>query len=117
MREIKFRAWDGKRYTTDFFITSEGTVFKPHYDRNAEIVSDFTIEQFTGLHDKNGKEIYEGDIISGGILAEPCEVMFQESCGRFIAFGVHYKVLAHKFDQFEVIGNIHENPELLEVTK
>ena len=47
MREIKFRAWDGKCYTTDFFITSEGTVFKPHYDRDAEIVSDFTIEQFT----------------------------------------------------------------------
>ena len=67
-----------------------------------------TIGQFTGLHDKNGKEIYEGDIISGGLLSEPCEVMYQESCGRYIAFGMHYKVLAHKFDQFEVMGNIHE---------
>ena len=61
-----------------------------------------------------GKEIYEGDIISGGLLSEPCEVMYQEECGRFIAFGEHYKVFAHKFNQFKVIGNIHENHDLLE---
>ena len=115
MREIKFRAWDGKRYTIDFFITSEGTVFKPHYDRNAEIVSDFTIEQFTGLHDKNGKEIYEGDIDEArGIcvwIEEDCRWAFQE-----VETGHQHGLFAITGD-FNIIGNIHENPELLEVAK
>jgi len=110
MREIKFRQWSSDRF--HYWGRNPDSFTGPLSNR-----LDIPSEQFTGLYDENGKEIYEGDIISGGILAEPCEVMFQESCGRFIAFGVHYKVLAHKFDQFEVIGNIHENPELLEVTK
>ena len=118
MREIKFRAWDGKRYTTDFFITSEGTVFKPHYDRDAEIVSGFTIEQFTGLHDKNGKEIYEGDLIKYGSDA-PLEVIYRESCFCYNQKSRYISRLQifDNINKIEVIGNIHENPELLEVAK
>jgi hypothetical protein len=109
MREIKFRAWDGKRYTTDFFITSEGTVFKPHYDRDAEIVSGFTIEQFTGLHDKNDKEIYEGDIVVTDYGTGPVEYSgagFSVDCDSISEYW-------ETSQSIEVIGNIHENPELL----
>ena len=117
MREIKFRAWDGKRYTTDFFITSEGTVFKPHYDRDAEIVSGFTIEQFTGLHDKNGKEIYEGDILQND--ARGHALVVYRYGGFFVElfdceeFGTTCVPLNEAILFAELIGNIHENPELL----
>ena len=124
MREIKFRAWDGKRYTTDFFITSEGTVFKPHYDRDAEIVSGFTIEQFTGLHDKKNREIYHGDICKIKFDVEKVEdYVFATSSKKEIESGekiflvespLFNNQLELNCDDIEVIGNIHENPELLE---
>lgn len=107
-RPIKFRAWNESRKECTY---SEMFDHLSVFFALCEQVC--ILDQFTGLRDKNSKEIYEGDMISGGLLSEPCEVMYQESCGRFIAFGEHYKVLANKFDQFEVIGNIHENQELL----
>ena len=64
-----------------------------------------TIGQFTGFYDKNKKEIYEGDIIKG--LCRNWVVFFQEGLfktkvGQYLLEG-----------EFEIIGNIHENPELL----
>ena len=123
MREIKFRAWDGKRYTTDFFITSEGTVFKPHYDRAAEIVSGFTIEQFTGLHDKNGKEIYQNDICKIKFdVNKVDDHIYNSLTKKEIETGERvFLVESPMFnnqpelnaDVIDIIGNIHEHPELL----
>jgi hypothetical protein len=81
---------------------------KPHYfwewwyERDSETQS--TLEQFTGLLDKNGKEIYEGDITENGIIEF-----------RVGAFRVGSHPLEENSLDLGVIGNIHENPELLKV--
>ena len=84
-------------------------------------VQDFSIGQFTGLLDKNGKEIYEGDIVKCDRFVY--EVVFEEK--RFASYGLHRKedMFMHYFgeamesQQCEVIGNIHDNPELIEKGK
>lgn len=79
-----------------------------------------TVGQYTGLTDKNGKRIFEGDIVySDDLYAEPLLVIFNENCGEFQAlfndgysegFLERYTLIYH----LKVIGNIHDSPELLE---
>lgn len=113
-REFKFRIWDDNRkrfvpLNTDadeyFEIISDGSI--KYVQRKLDRYHNYTIQQYTGSKDRNGKEIYEGDIIrlfSGRIyvvefIEENDEV---ESSGyMFSAFGC------------EILGNIFENPELL----
>jgi uncharacterized phage protein (TIGR01671 family) len=120
MREIKFRAWDTKNkkmgQPTDFrtpggaiaLYNSVGTYpdtdFPPHWPKPSELV----FLQFTGLQDKNGKEIYEGDVIwvRGGTRHE---VRF--TAGRFECS--HWDLGGRKAADIKIIGNIYENPELL----
>lgn len=122
MREIKFRAWDGDRMQNVLTLgLYEGFVDtnKLHSD-----IEDFKLMQYTGLKDKNGREIYEGDIISwkervfllgtdlDETVTERLPVEFEEGC--FMAASQFLFALNHKV---EVIGNIYENPELLEASK
>lgn len=108
-REIKFRAWDGfKMYEPCVWMGKE---YQPGRDSFIET----HLMQFTGLKDKNGKEIYEGDIVSDG-FEKAIITWFKDEC-QFLAFNKHElsgfndpQVLG---EWAEVIGNIYENPELL----
>lgn len=106
MRVIKFRAWSSatEKISDWDFIHSVGNLHKLITLKHIEVM------QFTGLTDKNGKEIYEGDIISTpkGI----CQVTFELGC--FYAITVsRYRLGGWVADCIEVIGNIHEHPELI----
>lgn len=128
MREIKFRAWDKDWHKFEYFEIGENEdrygVFRVAANKFGSVV-----EQYTGLKDKNGKEIYEGDIVEQFV----CGVInFKgKKCGRNTiwqvrwnekecCFELHYlrgslfgDSMMSDGDEYEVIGNIHENPELL----
>ena len=120
MREIKFRAWDGKKmhYQVRFGGVKDGIPLSPSvWDEKIgwTILSGdpvLEIMQFTGLYDKNSKEIYEGDIVE-------CFV----NGNSYVSFkgGVYGLIYDYSFIPFsdihgemKVIGNIYENHELLE---
>lgn len=120
MREILFR---GKRANSRGW--AEGLLFH-HCEKSSSIWSDEldravwvdpeTVGQFTGLTDKNGNRIFEGDIVRWPGLKEVGIVQYGEfncSCCDGV-FGWHFgteDIRCH--DSYEVIGNIHDNPELL----
>jgi hypothetical protein len=109
MREIKFRAWDGKRILDDFYVSCRSG--------KAEVrgeVFDWTLMQYTGLKDKkNGKEIYEGDIVKQG--EEVYWVAWKFNRWVYAGRGETNNVQAegNLDDDCKVIGNIYESPNLL----
>lgn len=77
-----------------------------------EVISE-TVGEYTGLKDKHGKMIFEGDIVLLKSDEEPYQVAFNECCFQVYGHSVCY-VMDNFYDHdIEVIGNIHDNPELL----
>lgn len=136
-REIKFQVWDHDKqqmWTWDDIDAAdqEGVLcFLSMLEQDQ-----FIPRQFTGLHDKNGKEIYEGDIVKNHRRAstfgeELLQVIWQEAVidtakdgvrwtsekpgFRLIRIGRGMTTVYVSDEDLEVIGNIYENPELLEV--
>lgn len=112
MRELKFRAYDSAtgKVSEPFDVKeSWGDYLIDFEDYSTDGALDSIIwEQFTGLLDRNGKEIYEGDIV------KTCSIGTWAVEGRRGCFFVGKYALYGYNDYGEVIGNIHENPELLE---
>ena len=131
MREILFRGktYDGKWKQEQTWVY--GDLLQDGYDYDVAIwneryksvdeVIPETVGQYTGLTDKNGKKIFEGDIVAGALLEieRPVNSVVTFHNG---SFGVlkHRKTKEHFFRfesmfnvRYEVIGNIHDNPELL----
>lgn len=124
MRELKFRAWDKNnkryRYKHSFILSDTGKVIE--YDNGERLYMPYIVEQYTGLKDRNGEEIYEGDVLGGDWLE--CYIAWCNKCKQFQMFtvfgcmacsgDVHWYEVVEDDGKLEVIGNIHENPELLE---
>ena len=110
MREIKFRAWnDIDKIMVDLQkITPFATELKGLFIPEAGVKEGhLIIEQFTGLQDKNGKEVFEGDRVRVNAVIGIVE--FKDGC-----FDVLEKWIGCFKGDIEIIGNIHENPELME---
>jgi len=119
MREIKFRAWDKKLkvWTTPYYfndVKDKIQIFNLFDDSKRNRIE---VMQFTGLKDKNGKEIFEGDILkypSGIIEVKWIGVGMYNICILMDnASKKQQEYLIKEFKECEVIGNKFENPDLL----
>jgi len=118
-REIKFRAWDKNSGMFDCEIISLGTGYETWRDFEDGSPSSDILMQYTGLKDKNGKEIYEGDIViekKYNIHKGFCEVFWNVDRFDLTNYnnGDYYHGYEVNWTEVEVIGNIYENKELLE---
>jgi uncharacterized phage protein (TIGR01671 family) len=137
MREILFRGKTASgEWVEGFFMTNSGgeTFIQPKDAYMPKDVDRETVGQFTGLLDKNGKKIFEGDVINTetGFVGNIFEVVFDEVQASFKtklledAQSADYRKLKgelrvfnyfhriERLDVIEVIGNIHDSPELME---
>ena len=123
MREIKFRAWDKKKkemrtVTSLNFYDEYMWVDETPMTGERLPIEGTPLMQYTGLKDKNGKEIYEGDVLKTEqptnnrylVVYDDKEASFRRKLGKDNWY-------FHKNHKYEVIGNIYENPELIKTNK
>jgi hypothetical protein len=124
MRDIKFRAWDKKEkgmrtvtlLNTAYMGTEYQTIYFNHLGGSYRHLPEVELMQFTGLKDKNGKEIYEGDVLSydddkGVVTYVNCEFALKLTKHETVQRGLLSDYVYHPL---AIIGNIYENAELME---
>lgn len=125
MREIKFRMWHKnikQMYDVGLINLQQGLIFIKNYlvyTQSSFAIEEVELMQYTGLKDKNGKEIYEGDIvkIDCPTMKMTGEIKYSEMSAMFYIYDVIEDIeetLWYQKEEYEVIGNIYKNPELLE---
>lgn len=119
MREIKFRAWDlktKKMHTAENINFCGRKTVTVQYNPVKKICLDSAIlMQYTGTKDKNGVEIYEGDIIRSP-AGKDYWIRWSELTYRFVAEPIpanrlEAQLVSRTISNYEVVGNIHESPE------
>ena len=127
IRDIIFRGKriDNGEWVEGYFVN----LWLMHYQKHQPIITDnnavsydvdpSTVGQYTGLTDKNGKRIFEGDIVKTDKFSEPNKqyiIKYNLQFGAFIGqdrYNLYFVTFDGDSGEFEVIGNIHDNPELL----
>ena len=128
MREIKFRAWNKERqkildvFDINFRTPATVQILDENYVLYDELFDCVELMQFTGMQDKNGVQIYEGDVVSDHVGIGVVEYSEKRSSFRvnyrdgFCKWFIDYN-LKGELESIEVIGNIHQHAHLLEQNK
>ena len=125
MREIRFRIWDMDRKVmlgSQYVIFYDGDFYENYRDLEDGIVLDnIEVMQYTGLEDRNGVKIFEGDIVKNVRNGISRKVYWDTYCASFHLSkqgkkesNVDYWSLSNPQWNYEVIGNIYQNKDLLE---
>ncbi len=111
MREIKFRAWTGEEMQMAFDLTQNPKIWW-------ELNKDYHLMQYTGIKDRNGKDIYEGDIVEREVFPESEGLSYKKEYTvdfKYGAFRIRAKGMPLPFgkssfygSRLEVVGNIYE---------
>ena len=122
MREIKFRAWDKEEkkmvYDVEYAYDGYPIDTASSFGEMLDCPDFYNVMQYTGLKDKNDKEIYEGDIVHFKTLRSKEYIgevkSYEDAASFFVVVKKHYMECLDDVYELKVLGNIYENKELLD---